>query len=69
MEFVFDAASPLDGGKLLAWVAKDSMKVSFKPEGVLYVTLEVADRKMPVDAAIRLLDVLAGFQQPQHSGH
>jgi transcription-repair coupling factor (superfamily II helicase) len=65
MEFVFDAASPLDGGKLMSWVARDSMKVSFKPEGVLYVTLEAKDRKTPVDTAIRLLDVLSGFRQPE----
>jgi transcription-repair coupling factor (superfamily II helicase) len=61
MEFTFDATSPLDGGALLQWVAADSRKLSFKPEGVLLVSLEPDERKNPVESAIHLLERLSKF--------
>jgi transcription-repair coupling factor (superfamily II helicase) len=61
MEFTFDATSPLDGGALLEWVTADSRKLSFKPEGLLLVSLGTEERKAPVEAAIALLERLTQF--------
>jgi len=65
MEFTFDATSPLDGGALLRWVAAEARKLSFKPEGVLLVSLDPVERKNPVESAIQLLERLSGFVLPE----
>jgi transcription-repair coupling factor (superfamily II helicase) len=51
MQFSFDSTTPVDPARLLARVQADPRRVSFKPEGVLLLSLDEDDRRRPAEAA------------------
>ncbi len=63
LQLSFDPATPLDPGRLLAWVQTDPRTLSFRPEGVLHITLEPEERKLPVGPAREVLEALRGCLQ------
>ena len=60
LQLAFDPTTPLDPGRLLAWVQTDARSLSLRPEGVLQVALPPEQRKLPVGAARGVLELLRG---------
>lgn len=58
LKLSFDPATPLDPGRLLAWVQSDTRRLSFRPEGILHVSLPPEERRVPVPAAREVLENL-----------
>ena len=58
LQLSFDPATPLDPGRLLEWVQSDTRSLSFRPEGILQVSLPPEQRKLPVGAARGVLESL-----------
>ncbi|HCP46714.1 MAG TPA: transcription-repair coupling factor [Deltaproteobacteria bacterium] len=67
LQFTFDAATPLDPERLMAWVGRDPRRLSFQQEGVLSVSLDAEQRTEPVEAAIEILKQLAGCGRSEAS--
>ena len=59
LQLTFDPSTPIDPVALMARVARQTRRMTFKPEGVLLVSLDEHQRKAPVDAAIAELSALA----------
>jgi transcription-repair coupling factor (superfamily II helicase) len=60
LQLVFDAATPVDPVALLRRVHAAPRRMTFKPEGVLLVSLEPEERRLLVEAARTELDALRG---------
>ncbi len=58
LEVRFDPSTPIDPAALMAWVAQDSRRLTFRPEGVLHVGLDPDERRMPLESARAVLDRL-----------
>ena len=58
LQLAFDPATPIDPARLMAWVQSDTRSLSFRPEGVLHVTLPPDERKLPIAAARDVLERL-----------
>ncbi len=59
LQITFDPATPLDPALLMKRVAKHPRRMTFRPEGVLLVSLDDAGRRAPVEAALTELTALA----------
>ena len=59
LQVTFDPSTPIDPALLMARVAEQSRRMTFRPEGVLLVSLDEHQRKTPVDAALSELEALA----------
>ena len=58
LEVRFDPTTPVDPAALMAWVAGDARRLSFRPEGVLHVSLDPEERRDPLESARTVLDRL-----------
>jgi transcription-repair coupling factor (superfamily II helicase) len=59
LQMTFDPATPIDPGLLMKRVAKHRRRMTFRPEGVLLVSLDDEQKRVPVDAARAELTALA----------
>ncbi len=61
LQVTFDEGTAVDPGRLLALVATRAGRMTFRPPGVLMVALDGAERERPVEAAVAVLQELAGM--------
>ena len=68
LQLTFDEGTPVDPGRLLAFVSRRAERMTFRPPGVLLVTLDSSERQRPVRASLAILADLAGMAvDPQES--
>jgi transcription-repair coupling factor (superfamily II helicase) len=60
LQVTFDPTTPVDPVALMARVERDSRRLSFRPEGVLLVSMDAEERPTPVEVAMRELEALRG---------
>ena len=60
LQLVFDASTPVDPAALLERVQREPRRLTFKPEGVLLVSLDAEGRRAAVEIARAELEALRG---------